>query len=329
MTIASKLSKKYGERYYNKTYPNPTVERTGIPGLDIILGGGIPNGRIIQIVGQSSSCKTTLSLHIAKNYIDNGHEVGFVDCESTLTDDRLNEIQISKDKFHLFLPSDGADALNFAFDILEAGAKLVIIDSVPMLISQKVVNNEVGQLAIAPQARLLSQEQHHIIQACYTSNGTIIFINQMRQSIGSYGNPNIATGGKALQYMCSSIIETRRSDVAKDGSGVNIIAKTTKNKLTSANQSTEFFVDFPLAVIDKFSSMKDALEKKKLIIRGGSFFNFREDLKLKFGQEKSIQGGKGVVDFLRNNPECYNFLYDLVLEDCMERSLIPEELDLE
>lgn len=325
MGIKDLLKKKYGEHYYNDVFPTLNKQRTNIPGLDVILSGGLPLGRIIEIVGQSSVCKTTLALHIAKSFIDDAKEVVYVDCEATVDGERLTDIGIDTKLFHLYRPDNGEDALDFAIDALEAGAKLAVIDSVPMLISKKVVSNEVGQLAIAPQARLLSAEQHRLIAACYRTGGSIIFINQMRQNVGGYGNPNIPTGGKALEYMSSVILELNRVDIAKDGSGLTIAAKTRKNKTGVGNQVTEFFVAFPNAIIDSYSSMKDALEKKGFLKRAGSYFCFTDDLKELMGQDKNIQGGKGVVEFLKNNKNHYEYLYNLILASPLEETHEIEE----
>ena len=52
---------------------------TGIPQLDMITGGGIPKGRIVEIHGAEDSGKTALALHLARQlpgpmlYVDADH----------------------------------------------------------------------------------------------------------------------------------------------------------------------------------------------------------------------------------------------------------------
>src|SRR3989304_560897 len=42
---------------------------TGIPGLDSLLGGGIPSGRVVIVLGEPGAGKTTLcSLFLANGY---------------------------------------------------------------------------------------------------------------------------------------------------------------------------------------------------------------------------------------------------------------------
>ena len=64
---------------------NVEVTPTGSLSLDIALGvGGIPKGRIIEIVGPESSGKTTVALHMVAEVQKKGGIAGYIDAEHAL-----------------------------------------------------------------------------------------------------------------------------------------------------------------------------------------------------------------------------------------------------
>ncbi len=63
---------------------------TGVEGLDAMLGGGIPKGHIVAVVGQYGTGKTTLGLHFIYAGLRNGERciiLSFDEDEESLIDD--------------------------------------------------------------------------------------------------------------------------------------------------------------------------------------------------------------------------------------------------
>ena len=52
--------------------------------LDIILGGGYPEGRVVEIYGPESSGKTTIALHAIAQIQKRGEIAAFIDAEHAL-----------------------------------------------------------------------------------------------------------------------------------------------------------------------------------------------------------------------------------------------------
>lgn len=63
--------------------------RTGVEGLDELLGGGIPKGHVITVLGGFGTGKTTLSLQFIKDGLENGEKCIFITLEET--DDSIIE----------------------------------------------------------------------------------------------------------------------------------------------------------------------------------------------------------------------------------------------
>jgi KaiC domain protein len=66
---------------------------TGILGLDTMLGGGIPKGHIVAVVGQHGTGKTTLGLHFVYSGLQNGERciiLSFDEDEDSILRDAKN-----------------------------------------------------------------------------------------------------------------------------------------------------------------------------------------------------------------------------------------------
>ena len=66
--------------------------KTGLKELDQFLGGGIKDGLITSISGQSATGKTQLALQICLNALDNGKEILFHDTTGEFRPERLVEM---------------------------------------------------------------------------------------------------------------------------------------------------------------------------------------------------------------------------------------------
>ena len=85
--VIAQITKKYGEGTLvdlgaAETHRNVETFTTGLPSLDLILGGGIPRGRIIEVYGPESSGKSTLALHILSKSQLEGKKVAYIDAEN-------------------------------------------------------------------------------------------------------------------------------------------------------------------------------------------------------------------------------------------------------
>ncbi len=318
------LSKKFGKSYFSGNIPDLQRIPTGIIGLDRILGGGLPVGRIIEIVAPSSAGKTTTSLQLIKAVQQQGYHCGYVDLERTLDSNRLEQLQIDIDKLHMVRPASGKAGLDFAVECAELGIKLIVVDSVPFLTPEPRPGEEVeiGQVQMAPQARLLSQAQPIIVPAIEHNDAILLFVNQIRNKIGGYGNPTSYPGGLALRFMCSIILELSRKEVHKDGSGLRIQMKTVKNKTHPEGLSTEVDLLFDSG-IDEYSSMKEILEQENLIKRSGSWFSWDAGVAAELGitDLKIGQGSKSAIALLQQNPELYRSLYQRLIAT---KAIAPE-----
>ena len=115
---------------------------TGLKELDRFLGGGIKEGLVTSISGQSASGKTQLTLQICLRAIHNGKEVLLQDTTGEFRPERLVEMmQLQKidpsllDKIKVGRVTNTAQQIKYLSKIPLGSYSLIIIDSVTDLFS--------------------------------------------------------------------------------------------------------------------------------------------------------------------------------------------------
>ena len=79
------INKQFGDGAIRRLGDTQTIDvellSSGALGIDLVLGGGYPKGRIIEIFGPESSGKTTLALHACAENQKTGGTAAFIDAE--------------------------------------------------------------------------------------------------------------------------------------------------------------------------------------------------------------------------------------------------------
>ena len=275
---------------------------TGSISLDIALGGGIPQGRIIEIYGPESSGKTTLSLHIVSELQKKGGTAAFVDAEHALDPEYAKKIGVKTNDLIISQPDSGEQALEIVEALVRSEAvDMVVVDSVAALTPKAEIEGEMGDSHMGLQARLMSQALRKLAGITHKSNTTVIFINQIRMKIGIvFGNPETTTGGNALKFYSSVRIEVRRSAKIKKGEdiiGNRVKVKIVKNKVAPPFKTTEFDIMYNEG-ISYYGDILNSGVKYGIIKKGGAWYNYQD--------KKLGQGSEASKGFLKENPKIAN-----------------------
>ncbi|MDO4569789.1 MAG: recombinase RecA [Planctomycetia bacterium] len=305
---------------------------TGCISLDIALGGkGLPRGRIVEVFGPESSGKTTLTLHVIAEAQKQGGIAAFIDAEHALDPSWAKKLGVDLETLLVSQPSCGEEALHIAEMLIRSNAvDVVVIDSVAALVPKKELEGEIGDQHVGLQARLMSQSLRKLTGAISKSKAIVVFINQIRDKIGTmgYGSPETTPGGRALKFYCSCRIDVRRIGQIKDGENVvgqRVKAKVVKNKVAPPFHVAEFDMMHSAGISYEGDIMDLALENK-IITRSGVWFRYG-DMQLGQGREKARL-------FLRENPDICEEIKDKVLSIIEQREpgeVVPpdefEEID--
>ncbi len=272
---------------------------TGSLSLDIALGGGLPQGRIIEIYGPESSGKTTLALHAVAEVQKRGGLAAFIDAEHAVDPEYAAKIGIKLDDLLISQPDTGEQALEICETLVRSSAvDIVVIDSVAALVPRAEIEGDMGDSHMGLQARLMSQALRKLTGVIAKSKTTVIFINQLRMKIGvMFGNPETTSGGQALKFYASVRLDIRRSEILKDGDSVignHVKVKVVKNKVAAPFKVAEFDIMYNEG-ISTAGDIIDLAVKENLIIKSGAWYAYKD--------EKIGQGREAAKQFLKDHPK--------------------------
>lgn len=277
------------------------IVSTGIMGLDIALGvGGIKKGSIVEIYAPESAGKTTLALQLCKQY-QKEKPVLYIDTERTLTRETIESIGIKEKNFYLMHVDNLEKALGTCKTVAQSGTfSAIVIDSLAALAPKAQIDGDVGDHHAGLFARIMSDALSVLTPYLDDSGCTLIVINQIREKLGvMFGNPEKATGGRALKYYAAIRLDVRRIESLKsmgDTTGFRTRVTVTKNKLAAPLKNVEFDIMFGHGISEEGDILDRAVEKE-VITKCSSWYLFDGN--------KIGQGRENAKQYLRDNPtEC-------------------------
>ena len=189
---------------------------TGIEDLDAIIGGGIPEGRVIEIFGPEGSGKTTLLYHLCGLHplcLD-------IPIEGTFDAKRAKVFGNRPKQMLIYRANYGEDAFNKTIKFAKAGIPLIGIDSVPSMIPKEDVEkvlksadkDTIEEQRIGGTARLINKYLPVVEEIIEVTGTTIIFVNQVRDKMNAmlFGEKTDTPGGRKLKHACSIRIQVAR-----------------------------------------------------------------------------------------------------------------------
>lgn len=295
---------------------------TGSILIDEAIGvGGLPRGRVIEIYGPEASGKTTLALQTIAQAQKKGGICAFIDAEHALDASYAAKLGINVDDLIISQPDYGEQALDIAEMLIRSGAvDVIVIDSVAALVPKAELEGDMGDSHMGLQARLMSQALRKLTPVVHKSKTVLIFINQLRQKIGtiSFGSNETTTGGNALKFYASLRLDVRRIGSLKKNDihfGNRVSIKIVKNKVAPPFKKIELDLLFNEG-ISRELDLLDAALFYEIIKQSGAWFSH--------GDQKMAQGREQTLKLLKTQPAMADAIEAQVRRVIAERKLMPE-----
>lgn len=223
------LAKTHGDALFDNSEARPIPTRFWRLGM--FLGGGLPEGRVIELWGPPGGWKTTEGLVMVGDIQADAQDRHpfYVDFEQTFPEAYAARHGAMLDERHVCRPRFLDQGYDAALTMIETGeVSVVMVDSVVSIASKKQVDAEsVEKDLMADRARILTKFLYEATPLCRENKCTLILVNQMRDNLnaGMFGNPEKRSGGRTLEHLASVIC---RCSATKDGAKMSIV----KNKIT-------------------------------------------------------------------------------------------------
>lgn len=294
MKLCNDINKKEGlGSVYSlgSKYANLKIARwsTGIEDLDEIIGGGMPEGRVIEIFGPESSGKTTLLYHLCGL-----HELALdIPIEGTFDSERAKVFGNRPKQMLVYRAKYGEQAFNKTIKFAKLGIPLIGIDSVPSLVpkedAEKVLKSadkdSIEEQRIGGTARLMNKYLPTIEEIIEMTGTTLIFVNQVRDKMNAmmFGEKTDTPGGRKLKHACSIRIQVARK------SWIEIPNKNPKN--TAANEKVGMIMKLKV-VKSKVCNPMGECELPLFFDRGFVSFDDVQRIRKELMKQRAEQFGK-------------------------------------
>jgi recombination protein RecA len=216
----------------------------------------------------------------------------------------------------------------------------IVWDSVAASSPKAELTGDYDKDTIGLQARSISRGMRKITQVIGNTNTLFICLNQTRTKIGvMYGDPTTTPGGMAIPFHSSiriklgagSPIKNKKGDVV----GINVSAKTIKNKVAPPFRSCQFEIHFGVGVkeheqiTDLLRSSADVTVKGNTYsVEGGGAWKTLTVSDAKTGEVKvEKKFTKSGMEDLLNDPEYAKHIEVMLEEILVKRFKDNQDVD--
>lgn len=247
------------------------------------INGAFALGKIINVIGDSSSGKTLLTLsmlaEIANSPEFSEYELYFDDAENALTFN-VKEMFGSVFDERLILTTKSNTIEDFYGNVLRTISEetpfIYVLDSLDSISAEaeiarsKEYENDKDKKSGSfktEKPRMVSEMLRVVKGKINDTKSLLLIISQTRDNLGfgAIFTPKVRSGGKALKFYCSHEIWLAVGKKIKKSNleiGADVMGKVSKNKLTGKRREVVFSIYYDYGIDDLVSCIDFLIERK-------------------------------------------------------------------
>lgn len=330
--------------------------------------GGIPRDKITEFFGEPNGGKTTTAVDVCKRaidifkqeYIDSVDQLNsrissgdksayseleelesvgpkkvlYIDLEHSFDSQWAETLGISETDISIMQPPDvpAEEILQTVEELVSTGEiGLLVLDSIPSLVTGTELEKDYGKRTVAPLAGLLTIFFRKIVPKLPRYHCTLLTINQVRDNLD---NPYVVNtpGGKAAKFYAGLRIQFRIGapvdflgnelpTKTENPAGYIINAKIVKQKTAPYDRKQgSYFLMCQSGIRPDFDYASLAIKRYGAIHKAGAWFTICDPytgdvLETADGKPIKLNGLSKVYDYLATNTEYYERLKKFITDD--------------
>ena len=233
--------------------------RSGVAAIDLVIGGGIPRGRFIEVVGEPSTAKSAYVYTVIGAFQRAGAECVLIDSEAKADKEFVERLGVNFEKLHYAKGATIDECIRLLGNVAKmADPKqpvLVVWDSLASTpgaweMEQHMDEKKEFTGEKASRARLFSAAFRAVLGDLTRKQVTFIGVNQLRTKFNFMGSTSMeAPGGKAIKYHSALRLMMRMRGRVKHKThdvvtGMLVECEAIKNTLAAPFRKCQVRLDF-------------------------------------------------------------------------------------
>lgn len=331
------------------------------------LYGGIPRNKITEFFGCPGGGKSTSCIDVCKNAVDlfsKEHEeyldslrqsaakgnkaasieledaielgrkkVFYLDLEHSFDEEWSKTLGIDPDEIYIMQPPDAPaeEILQMVQEMVETNeVGLIVLDSIPSLVTQAQLDKKYGERTVAPLAGLLTTFCTKMVPLLTRYKCTMLVVNQTRDNMD---NPYVVKtpGGEALKFYCALRVEFRQGNPVdflgnelpmntEDPAGCIIKTRIHKQKTAPFDRKiSSYYLMSNRGIVPMFDYAQLAIKRYNLISKAGAWFTLIDPETGEILQDSDkpvkLNGLAKVYKYLEDHDDYYNKLKKYIMDD--------------